>query len=124
MLEVHGAMSSICRVTGITRALVHKGATLRTENRSKRRRLSSDYIPREKRCDYLGDRRWISEWFHNDCPIVELDKSRQTRLLGKLRHCYDGETPEPVHCERRLLLGTKREARNLFKESEVCVCYI
>jgi len=57
----------------------------------------------------------IYRWFHEDCPLVEPDKSRDFQYRRK-NMMFEGKKRR-VECQRNILNGTKREAAVSFSDS-------
>lgn len=72
-------MSSVERILGISRAQQMRGINLQAERNgtgnmeTRLKRQSQSFGPKAK-----VDLDFVYDWFHNDCPLVEVDKSRQS----------------------------------------------
>ena len=81
-----------------------------------RRTPESNEVTQE-RSDSLGYRRWIYDWFHAICPLVELNKDHPAKLKGRKSFKNDGRNLEKLLREHHLLNGNKAEVAQTFLDS-------
>ena len=65
----------------------------------------------------LLDLDFVYEWFHNDCPIVELDKSSERKFKRKGFQCAGKK--RKLFFQRRIMNGLKKDLVKSFTNSDV-----
>lgn len=109
-----GLGSAIMRVSGMSRVQQARGLKLQKENqrtvqegglelKTGIKRQAHSIGPRSKL-----DLDWVYDWFHEDCDIIEIDKSRKHSYKNKKITCA-GKTRRIV-CQRRVVNGLKKDA--------------
>lgn len=116
-LKIKGFVKRAMRLTGFSRAYIKSGMKKYKQNRARARRTSESNEVTQERSDSLGSRRWIYDWFHEECPLVELNKDRPAKLKGRKSFKKDGHKLEKLYCEHHLLNGNKAEVAQTFLES-------
>ena len=95
-LKIKGFVKRAMRVTGFSRAYIKMGMKKYKQNRALVRRTSECNEVTQERSDSLGCRRWIYDWFHTMCPLVELNKDQPRKLKGRKSFKKDGKNFEKL----------------------------
>lgn len=114
-IETQGLRAAWTRVTGATERMLFRGKELQELNADCEGGDAFGTVPRAKRKDYV-DLEPVVWWFHNLSPDVEIDKSDKRRY--KRKRVLVGGKLRDITCERRILLCSKQEAVQHYKESE------
>jgi hypothetical protein len=107
-------------MTGLTRKYIKAGMKKYTQNKYRARRTSEANEVTKERTDNQGCMRFVFDWFHDECPLVELNKDRPARLKGRKQFKKDGRNLERLTCEHHIMNGNKTEIAQSFLDSE---CY-
>ena len=109
---------SVERVVGLNRRQQIQGLQLLEAERksgvkeSRIKRQAHSHGPKTKKnLDFVFD------WFHNDCPMVQVDKSRKTKYKNYTVTCAGKK--RVLCCEPHILTGTKFEVAKCFLASDV-----
>ena len=114
-------ISSALRLTGLSRTMWHNGGELRASNNSADvggGRGVTLGAERHTRCD-ATDLEWLYEYFHNDSPDVECDKSVKWNYKRKKIFCAGKE--RMIYCRPKVLTTTVAEAVQNAMKSDVYV---
>ena len=110
--------SAVERLFGMSRAQQRHGIQLH-EQRSRNegpgivlKRQPHSFGPKA-----LLDLEFVYDWFHNDCPLVEVDKSRRGTYQN--RKCRCAGKDRRLFCHRRIRNGTKKQLAASFLGSDV-----
>lgn len=115
-------VSAVERLTGFTRVQQHRGLNLAEQNRQLLMQANDKQLLGIKRkANASGSRSkldldWIYKWFHEDCPLVDVDKTRRQCYKRKL-FSFNG-TQRRLDCQRRIISGKKQDAIKSFLESD------
>ena len=111
--------SAVTRVFGMSRAQQDRGLTLlgmQAKDPAKpiltMPKMGHSFGPKAK-----VDLDFVYDWLHNDCPLIEPDKSKEQSHLNKLIHCAGKD--RRINCQRRILNATKKNAADVFLQSDV-----
>ena len=117
-------MSSVLRIVGLSRTQQYRGLELiqkrkkdstneeKTKLAIRIKRQPHSHGPKSKKSlDF------IFNWFHNDCPLVEVDKSRKSSYKNYMVQCAGKK--RKLTCQLHVLNGTKFEAAKSFLASDV-----
>ena len=121
-LKGRGVRCTASEVMGITVPMMLTGADLRMRNETAAPRESLSVVPNKTRFDSNGCRRWIWDYFHESCSLVEVDKtaaSMRFNFKGRRKFKKNGVDTEAMTCEQRLCMGTKEDLILEFKLSNV-----
>ena len=70
------------------------------------------------RRDFQGLWRRICDWFHQDCPLAELNKDRLAQLKGRQLLRKEGRNDEKVTCRHHLITGNAAKVAQSFLGSQ------
>lgn len=108
--------SAVTRVLGITRQQQTRGLALLRENSTEGNlqlcipRQAHSYGKKAKK-----DLDFVYRWFHEDCDLVEIDKSRRNAYSRKLAKVAGKQ--RRLTCQRRIMNATKTQLAQNFLES-------
>ena len=109
---------SVARVFGMSEKQRKRGRTL---NHSRSNCLSPAITLRRKPQSSGPkaklDLDFVINWFHEDCPLVELDKGRRNTYKGRRIRC--GNEIRFIYCQRRIRNGLKKYLVQSFLVSDV-----
>lgn len=115
-IKVFGGRAT--KTTGISSAYIKAGMKKYRQNRVHPHRTSESNEETKQRSDHLGSREFLWRWFHNDCPLVELNKDRPEKLKGRKMFKKDGTNLEKLTCEHHLMTGNRAEIAQSFLDSQ------
>lgn len=111
-------MSAVSRSVGLSRRQQTRGLGLR-----KLKEEQGSLVLRVPRAPHSfgskakTDLDWVYDWFHDECNLVEVDKSKRNayrrkvaKVAGKIRR---------LACQRRVMTGTKQQLVSAFISSDV-----
>jgi hypothetical protein len=111
-------MSAVSRSVGLSRRQQTRGLGLR-----KLREERESLVLRVPRAPHSfgskakKDLDWVYDWFHNECNLVEVDKSKRNKYRRKIAKVA-GKIRK-LTCQRRVMTGTKLQLVSAFISSDV-----
>ena len=111
-------MSAVSRSVGLSRRQQTRGLGLR-----KLREDRESLVLRVPRAPHSfgskakKDLDWVYDWFHNECNLVEVDKSKRNKYRRKIAKVA-GKIRK-LTCQRRVMTGTKLQLVSAFISSDV-----
>ena len=117
-IKIRCFVKRVMPMTELTRKYIKAGMKKYTQNRAHARRTSeSDEVTKE-RTDSQGCMRFVFDWFHNECPLVELNKDRPARLKDRKQFEKYGRNMERLTCEHHIMNGNVAEIAQSFSDSQ------
>ena len=104
------------RLSGLTKGMQEKGASLRANNESVPAAGVAVGVPRKARFDKV-DLEFIYDWFHTQSPDVEPDKT--TKFTYKRKRCFCAGKQRDLKCTKKVLTCSVGEAVEHCMESDV-----
>jgi len=104
------------RLSGLTKAMQAKGSSLRGENELVPAASVAVGVPRNQRWDKV-DLEFIYDWFHDESPDVEPDKT--TKFTYKRKRCFCAGAQRDLKCTKKVLTCSVTEAVQHCMESDV-----
>lgn len=111
--------SSVERVLGISRSQQCRALHLKRLARESANSTLQLTLPKaSKKYGRLApiDLEPFFDWFHNDCELVEIDKSQKMAFEGRYGYKIAGKIRR-INCQRRMARGTRLELVNCLKTS-------
>ena len=117
--------STASEITGISEKMIFKAADLRVRNETAAPRESLSMELNKSRFDSNGCRRWIWDYSHESCRLVEVDKASASRRFKDWRRFKkNGVDMEAVTCKQRFRMDTNEDLILEFKLSKVFEKYV
>ena len=115
-LSANNMMSEARRQSGLTKGMQQKGKLLREKNDAATAASVAASVPRAVRSDKV-DLEFVYDWFHNESPDVEPDKT--TKFCYKRKRCFCAGKQRDLKCTRKVLTCSVGEAVQHFMEGDV-----
>ena len=110
-------LNSLQRVLHITRPMMMNGLRLRKMKSKDASALSITRRPHSHGTKAKLDLDFVYDWFHDQCPLVQVDKSLRRHYTRSKPFCA-GKIRQ-LDCQRRILNGTREQAVDSFLNSDV-----
>ena len=110
--------SAVMRTTGLSRIQQARGLQLvMLKEQGNAMILRMPRAPHSHGSKAKKDLDFVYDWFHNDCPLVEVDKSKRNCYRRKIANVA-GKTRR-LTCQRRIMTGTKKSLVESFLSSDI-----